>query len=101
MTSKLALDALDVGRAWGDAAYGFQWEDTKAILDESSPPYHFLTRARGSSKTTDLAGFAFFIARASSGSRNRRGCLGVAVTMGSSHFPSPDPFLLIEPHKKY
>ena len=66
MTSRLALDALDImaglvledGRAWGDAAYGFQWEDTKAILDESSPPYHFLTRARGSSKTTDLAGVA-------------------------------------------
>ena len=64
MTSRLALDALDVmaglvledGRAWGDAAYGFQWEDTKAILDDTSPPYHFLTRARGSSKTTDLAG---------------------------------------------
>ena len=66
MTSRLALDALDVmaglvledGRAWGDAAYGFQWEDTKAILDDSSPPYHFLTRARGSYKTTDLAGVA-------------------------------------------
>ena len=66
MTSRLALDALDImaglvledGRPWGDAAYGFQWEDTKAILDDSSPPYHFLTRARGSSKTTDLAGVA-------------------------------------------
>jgi len=66
VTSRLALDALDVmaglvledGRSWGDAAYGFQWEDTKAILDDTSPPYHFLTRARGSSKTTDLAGVA-------------------------------------------
>lgn len=47
---------LEDGRPWGDAAHGFQWEDTKAILDDSSPPYHFLTRARGSSKTTDLAG---------------------------------------------
>ena len=47
---------LEDGRAWGEAAYEFQWEDTKAILDEPSPPYHFLTRARGSSKTTDLAG---------------------------------------------
>ena len=66
MTSRLALDALDVmaglvledGRAWGEAAFGFQWEDTKAILNESVPPYHFLTRARGASKTTDLAGVA-------------------------------------------
>ena len=49
---------LEDGRAWGDAAFGFQWEDTKAILTEQGPPYHFLTRARGSSKTTDLAGAA-------------------------------------------
>ena len=32
--------------------------DTKAILDDTAPPYHFLTRARGASKTTDLAGVA-------------------------------------------
>jgi hypothetical protein len=47
---------LEDGQRWGEAAYGFQWEDTNAILDASAPPYHFLTRARGSSKTTDLAG---------------------------------------------
>ena len=66
MTSRLTLEALDVmaglvlddGQAWGDAAYGFQWEDAKAILTEPDPPYHFLTRARGASKTTDLAGAA-------------------------------------------
>ncbi len=46
MTSRLVIDALDVmaglvledGRLWGEAAYGFQWEDTKAILDDSAPP---------------------------------------------------------------
>ncbi len=66
MTSRLAIDALDVmaalvledGRLWGNAAFGFQWEDTKAILDDTAPPYQFLTRARGASKTTDLAGVA-------------------------------------------
>jgi phage terminase large subunit-like protein len=60
-----ALDALDLlsglviedGRRWGDAACDFQREDAEAIL-HGSVPYHFLTRARGASKTSDLAGVA-------------------------------------------
>ena len=51
---------LDSGRLWGDAAEAFQFEDAKAILEGREPPYHFLTRARGGSKTTDLAGCAEF-----------------------------------------
>ena len=47
---------LEDGREWGEAATPEQWEDAEAILDPSSPPYSFLTRARGYSKTSDLAG---------------------------------------------
>jgi phage terminase large subunit-like protein len=49
---------LEDGRSWGEAATSSQWEDATAILDPGSRPYHFLTRARGYSKTTDLAGVA-------------------------------------------
>jgi hypothetical protein len=67
-------DALDVlygliledGRAWGEAAVPFQLEDARHVLAPVSStghasvlthPYHFLTRSRGSSKTSDLAAF--------------------------------------------
>ena len=48
---------LTDGRRWGDAAYPWQREDVEAILDPDpdSPPYHFQTRSRGSSKTDDTA----------------------------------------------
>jgi hypothetical protein len=48
---------LEDGRRWGDAAFDFQHEDAEAIL-EGRRPYNFLTRARGTSKTGDLAGGA-------------------------------------------
>lgn len=62
----MPLDALDLmaglvledGRRWGDAAAAFQWEDAQAILGGGEAPFHYLTRARGGSKTTDLAGMA-------------------------------------------
>lgn len=62
----LGLDGLDLmsglvledGRRWGEAAEPFQWEDAQAVLNPDAVPYHFLTRARGGSKTTDLAGVA-------------------------------------------
>ena len=47
------------GRRWGDVAAKFQWEDVRAILDpEADAPYHYLTRSRGASKTSDLAAIA-------------------------------------------
>jgi len=62
----LRVDGLDLmaglvledDRRWGEAAERFQWEDAQAVLDPNAVPYHFLTRARGGSKTTDLAGAA-------------------------------------------
>jgi hypothetical protein len=46
---------LEDDRRWGDAAYDFQREDARAVL-EGDRPYHFQTRARGASKTGDQAG---------------------------------------------
>lgn len=56
--SYLARLRLPDGRLWVDAAYPFQLADARAVLDESAPPYSYLTRSRGSSKTSDLAGIA-------------------------------------------
>lgn len=44
----------DGGRRWGEAAERWQWEDARAILDQTGPRRHFLTRPRGGSKTSDL-----------------------------------------------
>jgi hypothetical protein len=62
-TPTLALDllaalVLDDGRRWGDVAAEFQWEDAEAIFSKDGPRWHYLTRPRGGSKTTDLAGVA-------------------------------------------
>jgi phage terminase large subunit-like protein len=46
---------LDNGKRWGEAAQPWQWLDAMAILDERGTPYHFVTRPRGGSKTTDVA----------------------------------------------
>ena len=46
---------LEDGRLWADAAEPFQWEDARHVLG-SPEPYHYLTRPRAGSKTTDLAG---------------------------------------------
>lgn len=59
------LTALDVvyalvlenGKTWGEAAADFQLEDAEAIFDETGPLWHYLTRPRGGSKTSDTAGF--------------------------------------------
>lgn len=58
--SSAALDllhalVLEDGRRWGEAAERFQVKDARAVLDPHGPPFHFLTRSRGSSKTSDLA----------------------------------------------
>jgi hypothetical protein len=58
------VDALDVmyglvlenGKEWGVVAATFQRADADAIFAENGPRLHFLTRGRGGSKTTDVAG---------------------------------------------
>jgi len=54
----LASLVLEDGRTWGSVAAPFQWQDAEAIFAPDGPPWHFLTRPRGGSKTTDLAGVA-------------------------------------------
>jgi hypothetical protein len=53
----LSMLRLSDGRRWIDAAHPFQLDDAREVL-EGDRPYNFLTRARGASKTTDLAGTA-------------------------------------------
>ena len=48
---------IEDGRRWIEAAEDFQLADALAVL-EGERPYQFLTRARGGSKTTDLAAVA-------------------------------------------
>lgn len=48
---------LEDGRRWGEVVAPWQLADAGAILDEESPQRsHYLTRPRGGSKTTDVAG---------------------------------------------
>jgi Terminase large subunit, ATPase domain len=48
---------LEDGRRWGEAAVDVQRADAEAVLDTGSEtPNHMLTRSRGYSKTSDLAG---------------------------------------------
>jgi hypothetical protein len=56
----LAGLVLPSGDTWGSVATDWQWSDVRKILDQSADaaPYHYLTRPRGGSKTTDLAGVA-------------------------------------------
>lgn len=61
--SDAALDLLSAlvledGSRWGERAAPFQWADAEAVLGAGGCPFHFLTRARGGSKTADLAGMA-------------------------------------------
>jgi hypothetical protein len=53
----LGMLLLENGRLWPEAAEGWQFDDAVAVL-EGGRPYNFLTRARGGSKTTDLAACA-------------------------------------------
>ena len=47
---------LESGERWGDVATDEQRRDALAVLDVTATPYHWLGRARGWSKTSDLAG---------------------------------------------
>lgn len=51
---------LEDGTRWGESAADFQRDDAVAILEPGvdDPRLHFLTRPRGGSKTSDLAGVA-------------------------------------------
>jgi hypothetical protein len=51
---------LEDGSRWGDVATPFQVEDARAVL-QGGVPYHYLTRARGAAKTSDLAGIAISV----------------------------------------
>lgn len=53
--SVLASLVLDDGRRWGEAAQPWQWTDARAVLD-GPRRLAYITRPRGASKTTDLAG---------------------------------------------
>jgi hypothetical protein len=58
-----ALDVLDAlvledGRTWGEAATAWQLADAHAVLNQDGPRFHYLTRPRGASKTTDLGAVA-------------------------------------------
>ena len=69
----LDLLRLEDGRRWGDAATDVQRADAAAVLDRSSATrYHWLGRARGFSKTSDLAGVALevLLTQAPPGSRS-------------------------------
>jgi len=55
LLASLVID--DEGRRWGALADPVQWRDARAILTpDGEQPYHYITRSRGRSKTTDLAG---------------------------------------------
>ncbi len=56
--SLLGALVLEDGRRWADAATDWQLADARAVLEpaDDAPRQHFLTRPRGGSKTTDLAG---------------------------------------------
>lgn len=49
---------LESDQLWGDIATDWQQDDASAIFDTAGPRWHYLTRPRGGSKTTDVAGVA-------------------------------------------
>lgn len=51
----LVLDSADT---WGDAAHPWQLADAEGVLGAGGPAWSYMLRARGMSKTTDVAGLA-------------------------------------------
>ncbi len=94
----LAGLVLEDGGLWGDVAADFQLEDARRILLDEGPPYSFLTRPRGGSKTTDLAGMSIaFMVSLPAGSQmdwlaadKEQGQLGISAIQG---FVSRTPYL--------
>jgi hypothetical protein len=51
----LASLPLETGERWGEVATDVQWDDARRLLVADGEPFAYLTRARGYSKTTDVA----------------------------------------------
>ena len=69
----LNLFRLEDGRKWGDVATDVQRADAKAIFaGDVLEPYHFISRARGYSKTSDVGALALalLLTDAPAGSRS-------------------------------
>jgi phage terminase large subunit-like protein len=49
---------LESGACWGELATDWQLNDARSIFDTDGARWHYLTRPRGGSKTTDVAGIA-------------------------------------------
>lgn len=80
----LAELRIEDGRRWIDAATVWQLADALAVI-EGELPYHYLTRARGASKTCDLAACALALLLAGV---ERPGALLVVLTTAGdpAHF---------------
>lgn len=53
----LSALVLENEQLWGRVATDVQWSDARAFFDQTGPRYHYVTRARGYSKTADAAGY--------------------------------------------
>lgn len=74
---------LEDGRRLGEAAADFQLQDAEAVLDQASEtPNHFLTRPRGDSKTSDLAGMNIAVGLAQAPHRSRMYALSADEKQG-------------------
>jgi phage terminase large subunit-like protein len=68
----LSALVLEDGRRWGEAAVPVQWKDAREVLREDSPtPLHWISRSRGYSKTSDVAGMAIAVLLSQAGGRSR------------------------------
>lgn len=59
MSDRAALEVLaslrlEDGSRWGEQATPVQWADARSVLSPDGPRRHWISRARGYSKTTDL-----------------------------------------------
>ncbi len=62
---------LEDGKMWGEVAADFQVADVEAIFSPERPNWHFLTRGRGGSKSSDIAGLCLSWLYADSRTRAR------------------------------
>lgn len=69
---------LESGEPWGSKAEEFQIADAEAIFDPAGPCWHYLTRPRGGSKTSDTAAIALAWLAAEATPRQRSFVLAVS-----------------------